>query len=558
MKKLLAFMLMFTFAIVLVGCGGDLVPQSVEITGTQTVEAGKDVQLTAAVLPEGVEQGVTWSSARTDIASVDTNGKVTGVKVGATIIRATSTAVETVYGQIRITVTASGEISKPDLGGYTIKIAQAGHALQGIDPFHPDYAAQNKVAKQQAWEWVEENYNCEIQVVAYPDDAEWGTPRWNYILNQAAAQTADYDFYTVPDARIGTFVEGQAIIDVSDWYALYGQGYMDAVYQQSGTYKGSLYSITDGESGIYNVMYYNINLLAELGMEKTPAEMFNEGTWTYTAFKDYAVAAQTALNAKGEGYWAVAGCSPYYWVGMTNAGGVKIADISTMKMNLKDPVAVQAATILKEIKAAGAMDPLKQVDQNVASWMNGKALFSSGDLWFVNTSNRWPENLWGEGELTKYGYVPFPRPDAITKAQQKLGLTGTATFVMPNFRDYSAFGAECTAENVYRALVDTFLKTKEFQEGAPGYDEQALLQAFAERYAESPDSVQAFMFIAGNAKDIGFYEPLAEPGNAVINTGYSTFSTEVNKFVMGDYASWADAIDPLIETLEENLRKAFS
>ena len=565
MKKLLAFMLMLIFAIVLVGCKPEEIkPASITITGSQTVEVGKNIQLTATVNPAGAPQTVTWTSAKAEIASVDATGKVTGVSGGATVIRATSTVDATVVGQIRLTVTA--EVSDNiDLGGYTIRIAQAGHALHETNPFHDDYAAADKDAKMQAWTWVEDNYNCHIEVVAYPDDAEWGPPRWNYILNQAASNTADYDFYTIPDAQIGRFVEGNAIIDVSDWYALYGKGYMDSVYAQSGSYQGGLYSITNGESGIYNVMYYNIGLFERLGMEKSPAQMFNDGDWTYTGFLNYALEAQAKLDALEDAsaskkYWAVAGCAPYYWVGMVNAGGVKIADLSTMTFQPLTDTAVTAAATLRAIKEGNAMDPLKQVDQNVDSWMNNRALMCSGDLWFVNTSNRWKEDLWSpdDPDGTSYGYVPFPRPDGITKDQQKLGLTGTATWAMPIGRSYAGYGAGCTTENIYRAIVKTFHLTKEYRLSSPGYDPEQALDDYARKYAEDDASIEAFKYIAGRAKTIGFYEPLAEPGNAVVNTGYSTFSTAVNNYVMGTIATFSEAVEPLLAALQEALTKAFS
>ncbi|MFA6628075.1 MAG: Ig-like domain-containing protein, partial [Bacilli bacterium] len=537
---------------------------SINVSGPQTVEVDNTIQLSAAVLPAGVEQSVTWTSAKAETAAVDATGKVTGVSAGATVIRATSTVDSTVVGQARVTVTAE-ETDNIDLGGYTIRIAQAGHALSETNPFHDDYSSADKEAKQQAWTWVEDNYNCEIEVVAYPDDAEWGAPRWNYILNQAASNTADYDFYTVPDAQIGAFVEGNAIIDLSDWYALYGQGYMDEVYTQSGSYKGNLYSMTNGESGIYNVMYYNIALFEKLGMEKSPAEMFNDGNWTYTDFLNYATTAQTALNGLPEAsdtnlYYAVAGCSTYYWVGMTNAGGEKIADLSTMTFQPLTDTSIAAAETLRAIKEAGAMDPAKLVDQGVTSWNDGRALFSTGDLWFVNTSNRWKEDLWtpGDADATRFGYVPFPRPDSITKDQQKLGLTGTATWVMPIGRDYTGFGNQCTAENVYRAMVKTFELTEQYRVNSPGYDAEQALDDFARKYAESDDSVEAFKYIASRTKDIGFYEPLAEPGNAIVNTGFSTFSSAVNNYVMGTIATFAEAVSPLQLALQEALTKAFS
>lgn len=553
-------MLMFTFVFALVGCG-KATPDSIEITGPLEVKVGQTITLVAKVLPNKADQSVKWESLKPEYATVSETGVVTGVKEGLTVIKAISKVDESVFKTYGVKITSSSETAdRPNLQGYKITIAQAGHALQEIDPFHPLYQALNKDAKQKAWDWVEKAYNVTISVEAYPEDAEWGEPRWRYIELQAASNVADYDFYTVPDSKIGRFVDANALYDITDWYEKWGQGYMDQTYRSSGTYNRKLYSITDGESGIYNVMYYNINLLEELGLEKTPAELFLEGEWTYTKFKDYAIAAQAKLNEKNtdtEKFYAVAGNSPYYWVGMANAGGVRLADVVKMEMDIKNPIALAAADTLKAIYTANAMDPAKQVDAGVVSWMNGRALFSSGDLWFVNTSNRWPEDLWGEGDKTKYGYVPFPRPDGTELSAQKVGLGGTATFVMPIGRDYSGYGPECTPENIYRALAETFLKTEEFLLSDPSYNETAFRRAFAEKYAESEDSIQAFIWMLNNIRNIGFYDPLSTPDNPIVNTGYSTFSTNVNNYIMNKVETFAEAVDTLLPQLRENLYKAF-
>lgn len=558
MKKLLAFMLMFVFAVALVGCQNG--NPEITITGGTSVEVGKTLQLKAEVKGSKNKE-VVWSSAKDTVASVNQDGLVTGISNGNTVIKATLKSNDKIVGSVLVRVTGSSGTVYPDLGGYTIKIAQAGHALYETDPFHDDYKGLDKEAKQRAWDFVEEHFNVKIEVVPYSDDAEWGEPRWTYIEQQAAAGKADYDFYTVPDSKIGRFVEANAILDTTNWYALYGQGFLDEVYKQSGSYKNKIYTITAGTSGIYNVMYYNIGLLESLGMEKTPAQLFNEGEWTYTKFKEYAIEAQAKLNSiaatKGVEYYAVAGNSAYYWAGMTNAGGVKIADVSTFQMNVKDPIANAAATTLKEIKANGAMDPARQVDAGVTSWMDGRALFCSGDLWFVRTSNRWKENLWGDN--TKYGYVPFPRPDEMAKEDQKIGLGGTATWVMPVGRDYSGYTKDVTAENIYWAMVTTFLKTEEFYTSSPNYDKDVLLKTNAERYTDSPDSVDAFVWMSKNVETNGFYDPMSIPDNPICNLGSShAFANAINDYVMGKIATYADAVDPHIATLQEALYKAFS
>lgn len=555
MKKLLAFLLMFAFAVVLVGCQSKG-PESVEITAAgnkTTLAVGETVQLTATVKPAKVDQSVTWRSAIDSIASVDENGLVTAVSAGTTLIYATSTADEEVEGRISITVQAEA-VDYPDLGGLEIVIAQSDTAIYEIDPFHEDYNQTNKEAKQQAWNFVKENFNCEIKVVAYPQEYAWGPPRWDYLIAQAARNVSDYDIIVIPDDRIGMLVEGNVLIDVSNWYAAYGNDYMDPVYLQSGSYKGGLYSMTEGTAGIYNVLYYNIGMVEKLGI-KEPAQIFNEGNWTYSEFKKYVLDVQGRL---GDSEYALTGNPAYYWIGMLNAGGVAAAEPATLKLNIDHPYAVEAAEILREVFDDGAFDPNFMVEQYMTAWNDQRALFAAGDLWFVNNATRWPEDLWGTPEETKYGYVPWPRPDDISKEQQGVAAGGTATYAMPIGRDYSAYGPECTSENVYLAFVTTFHKTKEFLEQMPSEDEEAQRLAFAQRYTESDESVEALLYMSDRFKVTGFFDPMSLPTNAITNMWSGDFPRAMRQYVQGDIETYQEVVATHRQYLQENLTSAYS
>ena len=81
---------------------------AISVTGSSaTVEEESTLQLTASVTPNNAtNQTVTWSSNHTSIATVNTNGLVTGVSAGEARITATANDGSTVYGYIDITVTA--------------------------------------------------------------------------------------------------------------------------------------------------------------------------------------------------------------------------------------------------------------------------------------------------------------------------------------------------------------------------------------------------------------------------------------------------------------------
>jgi len=80
---------------------------SVTVTpATATIEVGQQVALTAQVQVTGnASTAVTWSSSDTAVATVDANGVVRGVAPGQAVIRATSVADSTKFGQATITVT---------------------------------------------------------------------------------------------------------------------------------------------------------------------------------------------------------------------------------------------------------------------------------------------------------------------------------------------------------------------------------------------------------------------------------------------------------------------
>lgn len=114
MKKWIAFMLVFVLAFVFAGCNNEnggkddpKVPNAsgIDITASKTeIDIEETITLTAVVKPEGAVQGVNWSSKNDTIATVDSDGKVTGVNSGTTQIVATAKSNNKIQKEINITV----------------------------------------------------------------------------------------------------------------------------------------------------------------------------------------------------------------------------------------------------------------------------------------------------------------------------------------------------------------------------------------------------------------------------------------------------------------------
>ncbi len=81
---------------------------SVSVKESTSIEVGATETLSATVGPDNAsDKAVTWSSDDETFATVDQNGKVTGVAIGSTTIKATAHDGSGVYGSCTVTVTAA-------------------------------------------------------------------------------------------------------------------------------------------------------------------------------------------------------------------------------------------------------------------------------------------------------------------------------------------------------------------------------------------------------------------------------------------------------------------
>lgn len=110
-----------------------------------SLEVGKTGKLTATVLPaSAADKSITWSSSKTDVASVSSNGTVTAKKAGTAVITATA-----VNGRnASCTVTVTGGTTDPD-PGQPEAVVSADVALRnaGLVDSNPSFRLALKNAK---------------------------------------------------------------------------------------------------------------------------------------------------------------------------------------------------------------------------------------------------------------------------------------------------------------------------------------------------------------------------------------------------------------------------
>ena len=132
--------------------------------------------------------------------------------------------------------------------------------VDAYDPFNDLYNYYDKEEKQKAMREVEEKFNCTIKYVTYPESAEYGSVRWNYLLDEINNKTVEYDFCAVPNFVIPDFVKNGSIINLNEYYLKYGQNIMNNVQVASSTYNNDVYAICDARKHSTMIMVYNLEL----------------------------------------------------------------------------------------------------------------------------------------------------------------------------------------------------------------------------------------------------------------------------------------------------------
>ena len=534
-------------------------PESVTIVLSENkVYVGYKLPLKVEVAPAGVSTQVIWKlhSSSTDYASISEDGILTGIAAGTVRVQAISAVDESVKSKwVNIKVENVPELPPiPDMKGYKIIIMNADSALKDIDPFLDAYIQSDKSYKQKAWNEIEAEYKCDISVEKYPDVAPWGPQRINWIIDNATAGTSQCDLGIVSSNWIYQFAQANAAVDVTELYAKYGLSQMDNATKSAGSYAGGLYIASEGLSPTATYvdlgLYYNYGWSQKLGV-KDPAEMFNNGEWTYSGFKQWVLGVQQKL---GEGEFVLQGSPYYYWFGMTNAAGQKIVDTDSVKVFIDTQKSKDASALIWELCQAGAVNNSAQTwaesDDIDNSFHKGQTLMTTGALWFCKGSNRWKADLWGEG-TTQFAYVPFPYPDTMKKEDTKIALTGLSVYMYIAGRPYPAELGKDGYVKVWSVMNEMFLNTIKYQEADPKFNAADQVKAALGLRIDNEASIEAIMFY--NASRI-FYDP----AHAIYgSTSATPLKTPANN-VMYRGASYDEEFNAVYETFYNDVIKIYA
>ena len=523
-------------------------PERIEIFGSTTATVGYTVTFNATVYPAQTNQNVKWESIDESLLIIDQEtGVGVALKTGIARIKAYSTVDGSVQSNI-FTVEIKEEVINviPDMQGYKIVIMNASSTLIDFDPFLDGYTQSDKIYKQRAWREVEKDFNCTISAEPYPDMGPFYQSRINYIIDNAANDVSTADLSAVSSNWLYQLANdsANAAVNVSDLYVKYGKGQMENVLREAGSYKGNLYVATNGinktNTYVELGLYYNMGWIEKLGV-KDPAKMFNDGEWNYTGFKNWCLEVQALLNSEA-GEYAIGGHAYYYWLGLTNAAGVKVADSIASQVNLDSQRSKDASLLMYQLVSSGAVDTNQTWAESDGGFIAGTTVMTTGSLWFVKNSKRWKDDMFGTD--TRFGYVPFPYPDDLSKEDTRISQSSLSVLMYTAGRE-SKYPDGVVFEDVYYAVTELYLRTIKYQEEDIAFDAEQVVYDSLSKKIDNQESIDAIRWF--NASRVFF-----DPCHSIYSSTADTVLKDpaINTMIKGnDYAQEFDSVRESYETL---------
>lgn len=461
--------------------------KSLAITGKTEVYELSQITLAVSVTPVGSSSEVIWTSLNSDIASVDQSGVVSALKPGFADIKAQLKSDPSVEKTHRIEVRKL-RIALPNFNNYEITIMVIEQMLGEHDPFSDKYFYLDKEYKKAAWEEIQNFYNVRLTVKPLPiDTPPYGPERVNWLIQKAEANESLADIMINHTDWLPQLSLNEVVVDVSSYYETYANNLMAKGIKDSGTYKDGLYILPNNNIGkviVNDGLFYNVNLLESLDLEN-PAKLFNDGLWTYSKFEEYVKIAASKLN---DDQSVLSGKPAYLYIGMANAAGVKLVDTVELTENFEDSNVVEAVGILQDLYATPKVWGSNAYDNGNVSFNSGKSIFQVAEYLYLKNIVRFSDNMWGEGN-TRYGYVPFPYPDSMTKEQTKITYEGGLVYQMVKGRTYTDGIKEADIFEIFTRMM-TLTKDK-FNDG---YDPDDYMNSLYSAKLDDPESRKAISY----------------------------------------------------------------
>lgn len=398
---------------------------------TITVETSMKVEQTYTL---AASTDATWTSSNPDVVSISGN-KATAHKAGSVVITATAGKKSQT---VTVTVTEGSDgpnnptkyqpkwdlNSKMNWDGKGMVYRILVSPLSEYDPFEAGFTAtgNGKIIKQNHMRLVEQAYNIDIQYFEWATLAKWGPERVSYINENYLSKeifTKD-EAYVVQIACswIPTLVKNGSLAslynmssDTGFFTQVNGTEEGDDHYIQNSTYNqitsvnNAVYGYTLGAAHADQMIYYNIDLVKEMGMTD-PVELWFKGEWTLSNFDKWIQEGQTNIKNTAKGKFVLDIGYPEFTVGLVASTGNKLTNSSPANILFTRPGVTNVIDKIQSWYKLGYYNN-HGVDDVTTNFLNGETVLHSGSIWFLRNKDRFnPEVI-----TFKIGAVPYPTAD---------------------------------------------------------------------------------------------------------------------------------------------------
>ncbi len=419
MKKFLMILLATSLVITLSACGGDTGddPNPVNDKNAAVINGVDDVELTVGVSSFDELDGVTAiDEVDGDLtSSIIVSGTVDLENAGNYALTYTVTDSDgniTTITRLIVVLGLDGcAIFQELIDGVCVDIEPdiitiMHGAVHEIDPFHEAYSGTEQLAKQELQREIEAKYNVIINYEEYPPSAAWGPSRITSIIQSSVSGEPLADIYWITSDWVQQLVDADALADITSYLNTTGTN-IDDSFLEVGSYKDGHYGFEVGKVQIAHGLYYNAELVENLGVDN-PTELYLNGEWNWTTFETWATEVQTQLSAQGDDMFALGGMLSYYAMNMIPLNGGSLINSTTARVSFAQKPALDTYDYLTNLYNKGLFELSPQYDAGSPEWMAGKVAMYPGSLWFLTADNRW-------GTLPfELGFVPYPIADDFT------------------------------------------------------------------------------------------------------------------------------------------------
>ena len=277
--------------------------------------------------------------------------------------------------------------------------------------------------RQKKKDYIEKKYNVKITFVANPTDVWDDIP--SEIVKQYIAGTPVADIMNSNYTWAASYIANNLLYDFTNDFA--GSDFFTD--ETKFWWSGKSYGISRGMGG--EGLYYNATMIKELGMEYTPAEMFDMGKWSYDDCYNYLLEMK---NNMGEDEYPLF-VSPYYWMLFAcAANGTVIMDPSG-NLNYCTDAMLECLDFHKRcVESNLQYAPVITKEDGTTGYNNWNypgETFDAGQTVAVAHRAAWQaDGCKGKFEL---GFVPYPWGSNVTIDESQIGNPGAYKTLSDNY-----------------------------------------------------------------------------------------------------------------------------